>query len=138
MQVFQRDDQKTMIRHHSESSLCASGQAPLDAAVKNIILRLLPDDPSILAVAQSLSMNVRTLQRRLAEDGQSFRHLLDDCRRQLAEADLSKREHSVAEISRRLGYSDPAHFVRAFRRWTGEAPTRFCARQRAKQDTSGV
>ena len=35
---------------------------------------------------------------------------------------------SIKEVSERLGYSDPAHFARAFRRWMGESPTAYARR----------
>lgn len=87
--------------------------------------RLLPSSPGILEVAVALSMGVRTLQRRLARNSLTYRELLERCRHQLAEDQLRASAASVAEISRRLGYSDPAHFVRAFRRWTGRTPSRY-------------
>lgn len=105
-----------------------SYDSPVEASVRQTIQKLLPTHPSLAAVAARLSINVRTLQRRLAESGTSFRLLLDDCRRQRAEEALRQGELSVTEVSRQLGYSDPAHFVRAFRRWNGYPPTRFCVR----------
>jgi AraC-like DNA-binding protein len=98
-----------------------------DAEVIAAIHRLLPRNPSIGAVADSLSISVRTLQRRLARGPLTYRQLLDRCRRRQAEQELRQRGLTIAEISQHLGYSDPAHFVRAFRRWAGEAPTRFRA-----------
>ncbi|MEZ5557691.1 MAG: AraC family transcriptional regulator [Pseudomonadales bacterium] len=98
-----------------------------DHEVVEAILRLLPCNPSIGAVARSMSISVRTLQRRLAGGPMTFRQLLDRCRRWQAEQELLRGALSVTEISQRLGYSDPAHFVRAFRRWTGVAPTHFRA-----------
>lgn len=90
-----------------------------------MITRLLPRQPSLVAVASALGISVRTLQRRLSARGLSYRCLLDEVRRQRAEVELRHRERTIADISRRLGYSDPAHFVRAFRRWTGKAPSHY-------------
>ncbi|MGE0626114.1 MAG: helix-turn-helix transcriptional regulator [Pseudomonadales bacterium] len=72
-----------------------------------------------------MSMNVRTLQRRLAVDGVQFRSLLDDCRRQLAMRDLKKGNLTLSQIALSLGYSDPAHFTRAFKRWTSQSPSQY-------------
>ncbi len=85
-----------------------------------------------MAIAHELDINARTLQRRLAQDGISFRQLLDECSRQQAETYLREHQLPVAEVSRRLGYSDSAHFVRAFRRWTGVSPGHF-SRQSSKR-----
>ena len=106
-----------------------AGEGTIQELVRRAIHRLLPTDPTILAVAQVLSVNVRTLQRRLAKSGATYRRLLDDCRRREAEEALGRHDLRIAEVSRRLGYSDPAHFVRAFRRWTGHAPTHFGSKE---------
>jgi AraC-like DNA-binding protein len=97
----------------------------IDAQVCEEIARILPAEPTILAVSQALDMTVRTLQRRLSTAGTSYRQILDELRRRRAESELISTSRNVAEISRRLGYSDPAHFVRAFRRWTGQTPSHF-------------
>lgn len=87
--------------------------------------RKLETGASISAVADSLDLSVRTLQRRLFAQGLSYRRLLDERRRRRAQTELRRHEKTVSEISRSLGYSDPAHFVRAFRRWVGCSPSRF-------------
>jgi AraC-like DNA-binding protein len=73
-------------------------------------------------------MNMWTLQRRLAEPGVSYRRPLDDGRRRQAEETIGRHNLPVSEVSRRPGYSDRAHIVRAFRRWTGRAPSHFEAK----------
>jgi AraC-like DNA-binding protein len=103
----------------------AGGEDALEQQVVAAITRLLPTDPSLVAVAAALGISVRTLQRRLSARGLSYRCLLDDVRRQRAEVGLRHGEERIADISRRLGYSDPAHFVRAFRRWTGQPPSHY-------------
>jgi len=115
-----------------------TAHTPADLPIQDLVLRtireLLACDLTIVAVADALSMNVRTLQRRLAEAGVSYRTLLNDCRQEQAKAHLSRCDLPVSEVSRRLGYSDPAHFVRAFRRWTGVTPTRYgCKRRKSRQ-----
>jgi AraC-like DNA-binding protein len=97
----------------------------IDARVCEEIARILPAEPTVLAVSKALDMTVRTLQRRLSTAGTSYRQILDDLRRRRAESELISSSRNVAEISRRLGYSDPAHFVRAFRRWTDQTPSHF-------------
>lgn len=48
--------------------------------------------------------------------------MLDGLRRRLAEAYLADRKVSVNETAYLLGFSDPAAFSRAFKRWTGVSP----------------
>jgi AraC-like DNA-binding protein len=73
-------------------------------------------------LAKSLQMSPRSLQRRLAEQGQSFQALLGQTRQQLAEAYLRDANVELAEVALLLGYSEQSAFTRAFRQWTGLAP----------------
>lgn len=74
------------------------------------------------ALAHSLQMSPRSLQRRLAGQGQSFQSLLSQTRQQLAEAYLRDANVELAEVALLLGYSEQSAFTRAFRQWTGQAP----------------
>ncbi|MEQ1940785.1 helix-turn-helix domain-containing protein [Mesorhizobium sp. VNQ89] len=80
---------------------------------------------TLATIAKRLGMSARTLQRRLKFCGIDFEELLDETRRSEALQLLSEGRSTVTEIAYRVGYSDPAHFTRAFRRWTGEPPSRF-------------
>jgi AraC-like DNA-binding protein len=77
------------------------------------------------AVARSLDISVRTLSRRLAVEGSSFRQILDQTRCELAMALLHDGSLSVGDIAFFLQYSEPAAFHRSFRRWTGQTPREF-------------
>ena len=79
--------------------------------------------PTIANVAARLSLNVRTLQRCLGDEGLVFRELLGECRRRHAVYALAAGRLSVAAIAKQLGYSDSAHFARAFRAWTSLTPS---------------
>lgn len=93
-----------------------------------LVERLFDRQQIKLAVtARKLGMSPRTLQRRLKFCGLDFEELLDETRRGEALRLIAEEGHTMTEIAFRLGYSDPAHFTRAFRRWTGESPTRFRA-----------
>ncbi len=82
---------------------------------------------TIDAVATTLAVSRRTLTRRLAEEGASFRQILDEVRRDFARALLQDRSLSVGDIAFFLQYSEPAVFHRSFRRWTGQTPSAFRA-----------
>lgn len=77
----------------------------------------------VAAIARAVAMSRRSLERALAEAGTSATALIDDERRRLALAWLPAL--SVDEVATRLGYSDARAFARAFRRWTGHAPSSF-------------
>ncbi|MFI1917358.1 AraC family transcriptional regulator [Nocardia sp. NPDC020380] len=81
--------------------------------------------PDQATVAADLFMSPRTLARRLHDEGTSFRALLDEVRRLLAEELLVQTGLSSEQVAVRLGYADAATFIRAFRRWTGCAPREY-------------
>lgn len=85
--------------------------------------------PAIGTVAARLGLSGRSLQRRLAEEGTSFKEVLDSFRRGVARRLLSERDVAVYEVAYLLGYSDPSAFHRAFRRWHGDSPRRFRSSQ---------
>lgn len=78
-------------------------------------------------IAEALHVSQRTLQRRLADEGTSFKALLDEVRRELAERYLADGATSLGEISFLLGFAEAGSFSRAFRRWTGRAPSEYRA-----------
>jgi AraC-like DNA-binding protein len=73
-------------------------------------------------VAGDLGLSRQTLYRRLREEGVTFEELLDKLRHRLALRYLRDDRMSVKAASYRLGFSDPAAFSRAFKRWTGNSP----------------
>jgi AraC-like DNA-binding protein len=75
-----------------------------------------------MSVAQQLGVTKRTLRRRLAESGLSFRQIRQDLMRMRAEKMLRDDRVPIAEISYLLGYAEPSVFHRAFRSWTGLTP----------------
>jgi len=87
-------------------------------------------NPAIGTVAARLGLSGRSLQRRLAEEGTSFKEVLDSFRRGIARRLLSERDVAVYEVAYLLGYSDPSAFHRAFRRWHGDSPRRFRSSRR--------
>ena len=67
------------------------------------------------------------MQRRLEHCGIDFDALRDETRRSEAFALLATGKYSATEIAYMVGYSDPAHFTRAFKRWSGSPPSRYRA-----------
>ncbi|WP_052699279.1 AraC family transcriptional regulator [Hyphomicrobium sp. 99] len=81
--------------------------------------------PRIDWVAAKLGTTPRSLQRRLSQHGTSFADLVDELLLRHAKRLLRGSTVPVTDIAIQLGYSDPAHFTRAFRRWTGESPSAY-------------
>jgi AraC-like DNA-binding protein len=102
----------------------------LAGQVRDHLATRLAAPPDLDRVAASLHMSDRTLRRKLAEEGASFRGLLDEIREQLAEELLITGGLSVAEVAERLGYVEVSSFSQAFRRWKGVGPRDYRARRR--------
>lgn len=81
--------------------------------------------PAMQAMAEELRLSVRTLRRRLQEEGTSYMELCDEVRRTFAEELLALPQLSIEQIAERLGYSEAAAFIHAFKRWTGKTPHAF-------------
>ena len=95
---------------------------------RQVLCRLLPQgEPRREAVASTLHLSERTLQRRLQEEGTSYQQLLDDTRRELAEQYLGQANLTLLEVGYLLGFADPSNFFRAFRRWHGVTPGEYRA-----------
>jgi AraC-like DNA-binding protein len=73
-------------------------------------------------IAAKLGMSRQTLFRKLKAEGVTFVGLLDELRQKLALHYLSGKKVSVNETAYLVGFSDPAAFSRAFKRWTGTTP----------------
>jgi AraC-like DNA-binding protein len=100
----------------------------IQGRVREVLLqRLEGREPSQEEIAERLHMSARTLQRKLADSGTTYKEILDDTRHALALAYLSAPQHSVNEVTYLLGFSSGSCFTRAFRRWTGQSPTHWRA-----------
>lgn len=95
-------------------------------SAEELILGLLGDGyPSIQAAAEAAGMRPRTMQRRLADVGLTYKGLVSASRLRLAKAWLAESDLPISEIAARLGYSEAANFTRAFRRETGLPPAAY-------------
>ena len=72
--------------------------------------------------ARALKMTARTLNRRLKEEGTSFQDIKDALRRDIAILALQQGATSIEQIAYDTGFSAPANFHRAFRKWTNRTP----------------
>jgi AraC-like DNA-binding protein len=107
------------------------GAEELGVVVQQIVTRLLPDGSADMrSVAELLGVTTRTLQRRLSAEGLTFVAVVARARLDVARRMLDDPARKVIDVALDLGYSDPAHFTRAFARWTGLAPREFRRRER--------
>jgi AraC-like DNA-binding protein len=105
-----------------------SGAAASD--VRKAIYLLLPlSRASIVHVASTLGLNIRTLQRRLAGEGAEFSDLLNQVRRELAVRYIADKRNSVTRIAGTLGYGEVSSFTRWFIAEFGKPPGKWRKQQ---------
>ena len=102
-----------------------TAEDPLSRLRAHLASRLTSGDLRIETAARALAMAPRTLQRRLAEAGTTYQDVLDDIRREAADGYIRESELSAGQIAYLLGYSEPAAFHRAFKRWHRMTPAEY-------------
>jgi AraC-like DNA-binding protein len=112
------------------------GRAPratsLAARLTRVIEGALAEGASIEreVVARTLGMSGKTLARRLADEQQGFRVVVERARRALAHRLVVDERLPLGEVASRVGFADQAAFGKAFRRWFGASPSELRARRR--------
>lgn len=103
-------------------------------AVQNSLSRLLREgEPTAEQISAQLFITNRTLQRRLASEGSSFRQLLQQTRHQLAKQYLQDARLQLSEVALLLGYSEQSAFSRAFRQWQAQTPAQYRKQQKSQE-----
>src|SRR5262249_21770434 len=103
--------------------LAGLASTELAVRVQSKVMHLLPSgEVEEETIARSLNLSRRSMQRKLSREGVTFRQLVDNTRKQLAEQYLKDSTLVVSEVAYLLGFSEVSSFSRAFRRWTGSAP----------------
>ncbi len=97
----------------------------LRSRVENTLAELLPHGQAqVDIVAGKLGMSPRTLSRRLSAEGLSFSNVARELRQTLAHRYLEDPELRISQVAWLLGYQEVGAFTHAFRRWTGETPSK--------------
>lgn len=105
-----------MLEKHEQLPHCAQ-------SVRDYMLKEQNFSPKLSDIARSLYMSERTLKRRLLQEKQRFSEVVLDTKMTLAKEWLTVSLLPVKVVSDRLDYSEPASFVRAFRKWWGITPS---------------
>jgi AraC-like DNA-binding protein len=113
-----------------------SRQSALVDDVRQVLLARPGFFPDIEICAEKLKVSVRTLRRRLTEEGTSFQDVLDEVRFGLATEYRAETPLPLREISALLGYSEPGNFTHPFKRWSGKAPSDFRLERRSAASQS--
>lgn len=116
-----------------EMSLMESGGQDLPGRLRLLLEGSGGHYPDLETAAEKLFLSSRTLKRHLHQHGTSFQQELDRIRKRDAMRLLSNSGLTVEQVALRLGYTDPANFTRAFRKWSGQTPRQY--RESAKPTT---
>jgi AraC-like DNA-binding protein len=121
-----------LIPHFAFRTLCDKAEDLMEkleqskSARGRVEQRLLPilhkGDVGMEAIARQMGVSRQTLYRSLKAEGVTFEQVLDELRHKMALRYLSSGRTSVNEVSYLVGFSHPAAFSRAFKRWTGLSP----------------
>jgi AraC-like DNA-binding protein len=108
-------------------------QGPCALRVRELLIqRGWPDRLDMEIVARTLGYSVRSLRRRLAEEGKSYRAVENDAFAIVAKQRLRDEQRTIQEAAYELGFSDTTTFHRAFKRSTGTTPMKYREQQRGK------
>lgn len=122
-----------VLRNAADEMLRTFGQRISTAERLRALLRREPDLCSIdlKRLASTLGLTPRSMRRRLAHEGVSFSHLLQEARIYIARTELLRPGMCIKEVGERLGYSETTAFHRAFKRSTGQTPLEYVKSQAA-------
>ena len=117
--------QQAIERCEHELSLAGGADADLTASVRRALTGAAGAYPSQQDMAARLHLSGRSLARKLSAEGTSYTQLLDEARKRDALRLLEHSDLKLEQVATQLGYLNPANFTRAFRVWTGEAPSQY-------------
>lgn len=117
---------QTLIKHAEEIAAKKQKQAGFSSSVAQTIINLIkPEFPTIQQVSSHLNISSRTLQRRLSEEGLSYKEIINDLKKDFALGYIKKENLSISDIAYLLNYSEISAFTRAFKKWTGMSPVQY-------------
>jgi AraC-like DNA-binding protein len=128
-----------VLSKHAEALLAElEGGKSTRGRVESLLMAVLhTGNANIDLVARKLGLSRQTLYRKLKGEGVSFEKVLDELRHRLALHYLDGNKASINEIAYLVGFSEPAAFSRAFKRWTGASPRDYLYSSRRKSPSSG-
>lgn len=117
LEAFLRDSAEDTLGRH------VANVPPLQEKLEKVLMsRLSSGAFNQETIARELGMSVRTLSRRLAQDGLTYQSVSDGIKEALATQYLIQSSLSQLEIAFLLGFNDQSSFGNAYKRWTGNSP----------------
>jgi AraC-like DNA-binding protein len=97
----------------------------LPLKLKHFLARSYGAYPTLEKSARELGVSSRTLRRKLAEEGTSYKQEVDKVKERFAREYFARGGRSIAELASLLGFANSPAFTRAFKRWTSLTPSEF-------------
>src|SRR5262249_32041473 len=122
--VASADSERRELLQQSVAAYWALEQPSITHAVTRLLrARVVFPGTSLEEIAGEFSMQPRTLNRRLQEEGKTFRELVNEARFEVARQLLAGTRMGITDVALALGYAEPSGFTHAFQRWSGVAPS---------------
>jgi AraC-like DNA-binding protein len=118
-----RLEERERLKHRAAALMPPSDRVWTDRVKHALRPMLLRGETTTAGAAMLLGLSIRTLSRRLAQEGTTFQRLLDEVRFATATELLAATNLPVGDIAEALSYAAHAPFVEAFRRWSGMTPS---------------
>jgi AraC-like DNA-binding protein len=96
-----------------------------DKVRKIVLIHLGAGSLNLEVIAKELNVSSRSIYRKLRSENTSYKNLLNEVRKQLAQDYLRERSFSIDDICFKLGFSESSAFHRAFKRWFGTNPGQY-------------
>lgn len=117
---------RILVAHAQEKSEALKREKGFVGLVKQSVLNMVkPEFPTIDQVASHLNLSSRTLQRKLHEEGSSFKELINQLKEEMAVSYLKDEKLNISDVAYLLSYSDPSSFIRSFKKWKGITPREY-------------
>lgn len=115
-----------LVEHLKQEMIKLNKDTTLVGELTNLLSKELKNGaPLASKIAATMAISERTLYRRLAQEGLTYRDVLEDAQTRLAQKLLQAGNCSIAEIAFLTGYSEQSTFSRAFKRRVGHTPGQF-------------
>ncbi len=124
--AFGRADPQTLrlLTEMAEQQLReAEAETSLEGALRLLLVEQIAAPPTLNEAAGLLGLSSRSLRRKLAQGGTTYQRVLDSVRLAIAKRLLRESEAPVSSIAYELGFTHPSDFGRAFKKWSGQAPS---------------
>ncbi len=103
-----------------------TGYKAFSILVRNMVLNMCcPELPTFEQVANHFPLSNRTIQRKLNEDGLSFRKITDDIKKELSSYLSKGHKIKTQDIAYLLGYSEASAYLHAVKKWKTNTSNEF-------------